>query len=109
MKTLAQLEITNGEAAELAILTGFLSWMRQESTPVPVTRRELNVLLAKWVAFDRREKMRVISEQRVAKGLTPLPPWLTRPCATCGGDGRLMSSTGDPKHPLRGVPCPKCA
>jgi len=42
---------------------------------------------------------------RAAKRLEIPKP---RPCAFCQGDKVLMASTGDPKHPLKTVPCPNC-
>jgi hypothetical protein len=32
----------------------------------------------------------------------------TKRCPTCHGDKVIMSSTGDPKHPLQAVACPMC-
>jgi hypothetical protein len=33
---------------------------------------------------------------------------VTRQCATCNGDKKIMQSTGDPQHPLRAIECPNC-
>lgn len=71
--SLASLRITNGEAATLQIIVNFLDFMKQESAPVPITRKELNALLAGYVKHSRREDMRFISELRVSRGETPLP------------------------------------
>lgn len=29
-------------------------------------------------------------------------------CFSCNGDKRIMSSTGDPKHPLKAIKCTEC-
>ena len=29
-------------------------------------------------------------------------------CLTCNNDHKIMSATGNPKHPFRAVPCPDC-
>lgn len=71
--TLASLELTNGEAANLESITHFISFMHQESAPVPQTRQDLNALLVGYIKHSRRENMRVISELRVSRGETPLP------------------------------------
>ena len=52
-----KLEITNGEGAECIILSGFLSWMKSESTPVPQTDEECSKLLNRWIKVNREEFM----------------------------------------------------
>lgn len=29
-------------------------------------------------------------------------------CILCNGDRKIMAVTGDPLHPLKAVPCPRC-
>lgn len=108
--TLAQLNITNGEAATITTLAEFLAWMNAESITTPADRKELNALLVRWIQHDRRQQMRRISELRISRGQSPLPAYLTRAprCRVCDGDGKIMESTGNPKRPLRARRCPEC-
>jgi len=108
--TLAQMKITNGEVGTLVLIAEFLAWAKAESLTFPNTQKELNAILARWLQHDRREQMRRISEMRVARGESPLPAWLTQApkCKTCDGDGKIMAASGNPKRPLRALPCPQC-
>lgn len=74
--TLATMSITNGEAGMLAEITCFINWMKSESAPLPKTRKELNALLARYLKSERREQMQRVSDERVERGLDPLPKYL---------------------------------
>lgn len=74
--TLATMSITNGEAGMLSEITCFINWMKLESAPLPETRKELNTLLARYLKFERREQMQRVSDERVERGLDPLPKYL---------------------------------
>ena len=46
--------LTNGEKAEIADKTNFLSWMVEYSIPVPSTIDEYQALVGDWIKFRRK-------------------------------------------------------
>lgn len=77
-RKLADLEITNGEFANLQSLTHFLQFMKREKIEIPKNAKELNDLFTQYVIYVRREDMNYISEMRVARGESPLPKRMLR-------------------------------
>ncbi len=72
-KTLAELEISNGEGALLEGLTHFINFLKSDGKPLPATRTQLNSLFFRYIKAVRREQMQRVSDDRVARGLAPLP------------------------------------
>ena len=62
-RTLASLEITNGEGAEIELLAAFLEWMRIEAAPVPADRPEFLALMVRWIQFERHMSMQRLRDE----------------------------------------------
>lgn len=70
---LAELKLSNGEAAMLESVAHFIRFMKAENAPIPETRKEFNALLTRYVKQVRREQMQYVSALRVSRGEAPLP------------------------------------
>ena len=49
-----------------------------------------------------------VAEEVVLKNRPKPESKRKRTCYTCNGDRKIMSATGDSKHPLKAINCPDC-
>lgn len=92
---LERLQLTYGEGAEVEGLLHFMCWLKRESAPVPDTLDEAHALLARYIAFDRAERMaQVLSE--VTKGQAWEPRTIKRIYRT--GKARMSTMELDCGH-----------
>lgn len=67
------------------------------------------VIPSTWEAFNRGGRLPLAEAPLREIAAKMYPNWRPKKCPACQGSGKLVTTTGDPKHPLRLVPCNYCS